>query len=88
MLSQKNKIIIKEPLLQWVQEALKAHYVNLVPLSPEIAIESCTLPGDFHGDLADRIIAATSRVMNTPLLTKDERIHLYAKTGYLECLTI
>lgn len=88
MLSQKGRIVLKEPALQWVQEALKAPYVKLAPLLPEIAIESCDLPGEFHGDPADRIIVATSRVLNAPLLTKDERIHLYAKDGYLECLPV
>lgn len=86
MLCQKGRIVMKEPVLQWVNEALQAPYVKLVPLSPEIAVESCTLPGDFHGDPADRMIVATSRVLNVPLLTKDERILKYAQSGHLECL--
>lgn len=86
MLSQKKRIVLKEPVLQWVKEALSAPYIKLAPLLPEIAIESCNLPGDFHGDPADRIIIATSRVLNIPLLTKDERINFYAKIGHLECL--
>lgn len=88
MLSQKGRITLKKPTLQWVKEALKAPYIYLAPLSPEIAIESCQLPGEFHGDPADRIIAATSRVLNVPLLTKDARIHEYAKGGYLECIAL
>ena len=88
MLSQKGRITLKKPTLQWVKEALKAPYIYLAALSPEIAIESCQLPGEFHGDPADRIITATSRVLNVPLLTKDARIHEYAKGGYLECITL
>ena len=88
MLSQKGRITLKKPTLQWVKEALKAPYIYLAPLSPEIAIESCQLPGEFHGDPSDRIIAATSRVLNVPLLTKDVRIHEYAKGGYLECIAL
>lgn len=88
MLSQKGRLIFKEPVLQWIQEALKAPYVKLATISPEIAIESCVLPGEFHGDPADRMIVATSRVLNTPLLTKDERIRRYAVNGYLECIDI
>ena len=88
MLSQKGRITLKKPTLQWVKEALSAPYVCLAPLSPEIAIESCQLPGDFHGDPADRMIAATSRVLNVPLLTKDARIQEYAKGGYLECIAL
>jgi PIN domain nuclease of toxin-antitoxin system len=88
MLSQKGRITLKKPTLQWVKEALKAPYIYLAALSPEIAIESCQLPGEFHGDPADRIITATSRVLNVPLLTKDARIHEYAKGGYLECIAL
>ncbi len=88
MLTKKGKLTMKEPVLQWIKEALSAPYIHLTPLSPEVAIESCQLPGEFHGDPADRIITASSRVLNVPLLTKDERIHIYAKGGYLKCLSL
>jgi len=88
MLRQKGRITIKEPLSQWVNEALRSPYINLIPLSPEIAIESCSLPGEFHGDPADRIITATSRVMNVSLLTKDGRIQGYAQEGHLKCISV
>lgn len=86
MLSQKGRLTIREPVLQWVKEALDAPYIHLVPLSPEIAIECCQLPSELHGDPADRILIATSRVLNVPLLTRDHRIHTYAQGGYLKCL--
>ena len=35
---------------------------------------------------ADRMIVATSRVLNTPLLTMDDRILSYANNGHLECV--
>lgn len=88
MLIQHGRLTMNEPVLQWIKEALSAPYIHLAPISPEIAIESCQLPGDFHGDPADRIITATSRVLNVPLLTKDERIHNYAKSGYLKCVSL
>ena len=36
--------------------------LNAIALSPNIALESCRLPGNFHNDPADRIIVATCRV--------------------------
>lgn len=86
MLVQKRRLTLKEPILQWVQESLSAPYTQLATLSPEIAVESCQLPGEFHGDPADRMIVATSRVLNTPLLTMDDRILSYANNGHLECV--
>lgn len=88
MLVQKGRLVMKEPVLQWIQEAMNAPYIQLAALSPEIAIESCQLPGEFHGDPADRMIVATSRVLNAPLLTKDTRIHTYASGGYIECISL
>lgn len=86
MLVQKRRLTLKEPILQWIQESLSAPYIQLATLSPEIAVESCQLPGEFHGDPADRMIVATSRVLNTPLLTMDDRILSYANNGHLECV--
>ena len=88
MLVNKGRITLKEPTLQWINTALNAPYVDLASLSPEIAVESCQLPIEFHGDPADRIIVATSRVLTIPLLTKDAYIHQYAKNGHIQCLEI
>jgi PIN domain nuclease of toxin-antitoxin system len=46
--------------------------VEPLPVSQEIAIQSCDL--DFFSDPADEIIAATSIVHNIPLLTRDKNI--------------
>ena len=47
---------------------LEAPGINLAPLAPKIAIESCRLH-DFHGDPADRIIIATARIEELTLIT-------------------
>lgn len=36
--------------------------IQLLELTPEIAIESTRLPGEFHRDPADQIIVATARI--------------------------
>ena len=76
MLEQKKRIILNKPCLEWVKEIF--HYgVQLSPLTPEIAIESCQLPAYIAGDPADRIIIATARIESLTLLTCDERILAY-----------
>ncbi len=57
-----------------MEQALGYPGVQLIPLSPEVAIESTRLPGDFHRDPADQIIVATARIFDCPLLTLDEKI--------------
>ena len=51
--------------------------VQLIELTPQIAIASTKLPGNFHRDPADQIIVATAQVYNLELLTIDERILKY-----------
>ncbi len=70
------------PLEEWFEQALSYPGVQILPLTPEIAIESTRLPGEFHRDPADQIIVATARVYDCPLITSDERIlgYPYVKT--------
>jgi PIN domain nuclease of toxin-antitoxin system len=49
----------------------------VLPLSTEVAVESCHLPGEFHRDPADQIITATARVHALTLLTADQRLQAY-----------
>ncbi len=64
-------------LHEWFGEALSYPGVRLLGLTPDIAIESTRLPGEFHRDPADQIIVATSRLYNCPLITSDSRILKY-----------
>ena len=57
-------------------------------MSPEIAIESSFLPGEFHGDPADRIIVATARINDLILLTRDKKILNYGEQSYVNCFKI
>lgn len=62
---------------EWLELALEPSDVSLIPLTPEIAVESTQLPGDFHRDPADQIIVATSLVHGFSLATCDEKIRDY-----------
>ena len=64
MLVAKDRVILSEPIHQWVKDSFSQPGVNLSSMLPEIAIESSFLPGEFHGDPADRIIVATARINN------------------------
>jgi PIN domain nuclease of toxin-antitoxin system len=60
--------------------------VELVPLTPEIAFESCYLPGDFHQDPADRFLIATARALGVPIVTRDEEMKAYATAGHVKLI--
>lgn len=62
---------------EWLATALAYPGVALLPLTPEIAVESCNLPGRIHRDPADQIIVATARVAKCPLMSVDTKILAY-----------
>jgi PIN domain nuclease of toxin-antitoxin system len=79
MLEAKGRLELKMSCVEWVNQALAMPGLSLVPLTPEIAIESSRLPGDMHADPADRILIATARITGAQLLTKDERLLDYGR---------
>jgi len=79
MLEAKGRIELHAPCEEWVKEALATPGLRLVPLTPEIAIDSTRWPEPFHGDPADRIILASARRMGARLVTRDQRMLEYAR---------
>ena len=73
-----GRLTLPVALDDWFEEALSYPGIQLLALSPEIAIESTRLPGEFHRDPADQIIVATARIYDCALLTQDEKILNYA----------
>lgn len=65
------------PMEEWFDLALSYPGIQLVELTPEIAIKSTQLPGKFHRDPADQIIVTTAMVSNCPLVTSDDKILIY-----------
>ena len=88
MLEEKGRITLAMEIHTWINRALSFPGHNLAPMTPEIAIDSSRLPGDFHGDPADRIITATARELNAVLVTADQEIIRYGKTRHLRVLPV
>jgi PIN domain nuclease of toxin-antitoxin system len=76
-LVERNRIRLSVSLAEWIKEALQYPGIRLLDLTPDIAIESTQLPGEFHRDPADRILVATARLHGCPLMTADEPILRY-----------
>jgi PIN domain nuclease of toxin-antitoxin system len=88
MLEAKGRISLSRPVEDWVRSALRAPGTRLLPLSPEIAIESTRLPGSAHGEPADRILVASARVAGGRLATRDRGILGYAAGGHVTVLDV
>ncbi|MBE9195555.1 MULTISPECIES: type II toxin-antitoxin system VapC family toxin [Synechocystis] len=74
MLVSKERIQLSMDVQVWMDLAFQHPKVTLLPLTSEIAVLSTRLPGEFHGDPADRLIVATCLVNKSYLVTKDKKI--------------
>jgi PIN domain nuclease of toxin-antitoxin system len=79
MLEKRGRVALPMNVRTWVDEALSKPGIDVAPLTPEMMIESVHLPGDLHGDPADRMLVATARVLGATLLTKDDQLIRYSR---------
>jgi PIN domain nuclease of toxin-antitoxin system len=63
----------------WVRDLLQDPRISTAPLEPQAAVWAGTLGVDFPGDPIDRLIYATARDLRVPLISKDERLHGFAR---------
>ena len=86
MLEQHGRVALPMNIRSWVEEALSKPGISLASITPEIAIESSNLPGNLHGDPADRIILATARDLGATLITRDRLLLKYGKDGQVSTI--
>jgi PIN domain nuclease of toxin-antitoxin system len=77
LLDCKGRIHLPKEINSWFEFALEESGIIIIDLSRSIIIDSNNLPGDFQRDPSDRLIVATSRINNYPLLTSDDKILKY-----------
>ena len=78
LLVKRGRLSLNTNVHRWTEEALLKPGINLLPFSPEIAIESVDLPTPIHKDPADRILIASARVERMTLVTRDVEILEFA----------
>jgi PIN domain nuclease of toxin-antitoxin system len=86
MLENRGRVALPMNIRTWVDQALSKPGIAVSPLTPEIMIESVHLPGELHGDPADRMLTATARVLGATLVTKDDRLLRYSKLRHVRAL--
>ena len=74
MLVERGRLSFDVSLADWLEAAAHRRSVRVVPVSPAIAAEVAALPPSFHRDPPDRLIVATCRTLNAPIVTSDRRI--------------
>jgi PIN domain nuclease of toxin-antitoxin system len=82
-LVQGGRLQLSMPVEDWIEQALAYPKVVVVPLSPDIVVDSTRLPPPFHKDPADELIVASARVLACPLITYDGKILNYPQVQLL-----
>jgi len=86
MLVEKGRIALGDDVGRWIDKVLALRGVQVAPLEASIAVSSVRLPGNFHADPADRMIVATARFHQVPLMTADQAILDYGAKGHVGTL--
>ena len=74
MLAQKGRLQLRISFSDWLLVASDPEVVRTLPIDPAVVIALDELPESFHGDPADRMIVATARAHQLPLMTMDSSI--------------
>lgn len=86
MLASKGKLACSVSLSEWINSILSIPGLNIIDLSIAVLVESCNLPNYEHRDPADRLIIASTRSINSHLMTFDQKIIDYANHGYVKII--
>jgi PIN domain nuclease of toxin-antitoxin system len=86
MLAAKGRFKSSLSPQRWFERLRGMPGIELCELNAEILLGSSFLPGKFHKDPADRIIAATAREYGFTVMTRDRFLLAYAREGHLSAL--
>ena len=84
MLVAKGRLALDRDVGQWLDAELCLPGLRLAALDPVVAVDSTRLPGDIHGDPADRLIVATARHHAAVLITEDRLMLHYSEAGHVK----
>lgn len=70
----------------WFARIMAGPGIREASLTPEIAIDASWLPGELHGDPADRLIVTSARHLGVPIVTRDRRIIAYGRDGHVQVI--
>jgi PIN domain nuclease of toxin-antitoxin system len=71
---------------RWFERLSTLPGIAVCALDANILLASSFLPGELHGDPADRMMVATAREHGFALVTRDRALLDYAKQGHLAAI--
>lgn len=86
LLARKGRFRASLTPQRWFQQLCAQPGLQLCDLGAEVLLASSFLPGELHGDPADRMMVATAREHGFRLMTRDRAILDYADQGHLAAI--
>jgi PIN domain nuclease of toxin-antitoxin system len=74
-----GRLLFTQPVERWLRESIAAAGVRVLDLDASIAIDAGLIPAGTLADPVDRLLVATAREYQVPLVTRDRRILVYAE---------
>lgn len=87
MLVSKDRLKLKTFTSDWLKTYLKKSNTEIIEINPDIAVQSTEFKG-FHGDLADRLILASSIFLKAKIVTHDKLILKFCKLKKIDFLKV
>lgn len=86
LLSRKRGLRFLPDPKTWFARLMAGPGIREAALTAAAAIDASHLPGDFHADPGDRLIVATARDRDVPVVTRDRLILAYGAAGYVRTI--
>nr|VFK78628.1 MAG: PIN domain nuclease, a component of toxin-antitoxin system (PIN domain) [Candidatus Kentron sp. SD] len=74
MLIKKGRLVVNDTTSRFMNLLIESRHFHIQGITPEIAELSANLGSEINNDPADRLIAASSILMNAPLVTADRNL--------------
>lgn len=84
MLHTRGLIDLRPDPKAWFRSFVSQQAIRVADLTPDILMDSNSLPGAPQGDPFDRMIMATARTLGLPIVTRDKAIIAYAQAGHVD----
>jgi PIN domain nuclease of toxin-antitoxin system len=82
-----GRLLFTQPVERWVRESIAAAGFRVLDLDASIAVDAGLIPAAALADPVDRLLVATAREYQVPLVTRDRRILEYAeRTGLVRVI--
>ena len=83
-LTDRGRIYLGQHWKNWFEQYTTLNGIEILAIDCPTIYEAYSLPGEFHKDPCDRIIAATARISDLSLLTDDRKLITYPFINTIE----